>query len=212
MLAVESGNVEAVRTLINLGADINYFIRRDDTYSKVHKNTLVSPLSIALRNNNGDMVRLLLEMGATINSENTEENSLYLAVQESNIIATKALLENSTEPQKLADLNITIELAIMKKNREIILLLLQTGIDIDKNLGFWTIRLMLEMKGMDDIIEKYEASKSQSTTSPKPLKFSQSSENLSNHEKKHKDAPITDISNKTESPSNSDATNTKPTK
>lgn len=116
--AVEHNNMEAVRKLLEFGADVNF-------------NYNGTGLHTAVKNKNMEILSLLLENGADVAQLNNQgENPLFEAVRGGDIAFVEKLIENGT-PVNIMNHNkkTPLSLAIENRNEQLMKYLLAHGAD-----------------------------------------------------------------------------------
>jgi ankyrin repeat protein len=86
-MACDNQNIDAVRRLIDGGADINKIIGNDET-----------PLIIACRHENIELITLLLESGANVNQATEKNSPLHIASMYESIEIIHILFESGADP------------------------------------------------------------------------------------------------------------------
>jgi hypothetical protein len=100
--AIENGNIEKVNRYLNRGANVNARVEEIEYNYGGSFTHYLSPLVVAIRTRNIDMVRLLLQWGADVNTAGGNVNvPLYEAVKEAQGGIVRLLLE-----QKGIDVNV----------------------------------------------------------------------------------------------------------
>jgi ankyrin repeat protein len=86
IISILNNQIESVRLLCKLGADVNY------TADKIHG---YCPLHFAAEQDNGDIIKLLIEYGASLNAQTfTGCTPLHLSAMNGNLDATRWLCLN----------------------------------------------------------------------------------------------------------------------
>lgn len=123
-IAIERNNNEAVKLLLDNGANSNYL------YTSA-ENVKLSILSYAVYQEKNEAIKLLLDKGADPNhiiTDNEDEISvLDIAVHRDNTEIVKLLLDHGADPN--LGLGTSLRIAINTKNKELTLLLLNNGAD-----------------------------------------------------------------------------------
>lgn len=124
--AIEYNNFEQVRFLLNHGANPNLAVRDGD------KGIFISPLTKAVKEEQINIIKLLLEHKAMIDSTNASITPLYVAVKSENIDIVKLLLNNGADANARSpakDDATPLEAAVENNNVMIAKLLLEKGAD-----------------------------------------------------------------------------------
>ncbi|AYP74066.1 ankyrin repeat protein [Fowlpox virus] len=129
--SINNQTVSVVEYLVKNGADVKNPVR-----IRVSNNYYPSPLIVASKIGNEEIVKLLIFYGAVVNKkcEILGSTPLHIAVTYGNTKVVKLLLENGANPNSLDDKDLTpLHIAINKHSDmvELIKLLLEYGADID---------------------------------------------------------------------------------
>ncbi|MHB9147566.1 MAG: ankyrin repeat domain-containing protein [Candidatus Amoebophilus sp.] len=119
--ACEVGNLEAVKYLVEKGADLNAKGNRDYT-----------PLHYACRKGNLEIVKYLLEQGADIQAKNMwNDTALHYACEKGNLEVVKYLLEQGADIQAKGNgsESTSLHFACMNGHLEVVKYLLEQGAD-----------------------------------------------------------------------------------
>jgi len=145
--AIISGNLKTVKYLIKIGANINNkakikynFIIKNKKVKKIIKtkeeNTKYgdTPLIIAIKTGDEEIVSLLIEKGAIINLKNNHSNiPINISVKKNNIPITKYLIKKGAKVNPEHDSwNVPLILGIRNDNLEMVKLLVENGADINR--------------------------------------------------------------------------------
>lgn len=138
-----SNNYTEVRKGINLGADIEARLRGS------------TPLYDAARKGNMEILYLLIERGADVNAKSHGETPLLKVVAMNNLKFAKALIAKGAKVN-IADEhlgNTPLHYAVMKKNPEMIKLLLASGADMyaENNKGDTPARYILASRSLEPV-------------------------------------------------------------
>ena len=140
LVAVISGYKEVVRRLLDLGADPNISTSRG-----------VTPLSQAAALYKEDMLKTLLEAGASV-------GSLHDAVSTSSSVLVEQVLSTLPRPKLLKTVNARVDgltplhLAVKAGNKDVVLKLLKVGGDVDakvENTGATSLHLAALQGGLE---------------------------------------------------------------
>ena len=146
----ESADVERIKSLIELGADVN---------AKVQDGWTV--LMAASYNQNPQVIKILLEAGADVNASSNEgETALMVAVLNKNSKVTQTLLEAGANVNaKTQDGNTALMLATSNENLKVVKTLLAFGADVnDKdNFGLTAFALAADNKNPEIAIALLKA-------------------------------------------------------
>ena len=124
--AVEKGDVNMVKQLIQEGADVNAnYFRHGHLYERTHA------LLVAVDNEDIEMIKTLIEMGADINGTDHYGNTpLILSVQEGNMELIEYLVEHGADLDKKNDFGETaLRYSLYVENDNIPIYLLEHGAD-----------------------------------------------------------------------------------
>lgn len=138
-----SNNYTEVRKGINLGADVEARLRGS------------TPLYDAARKGNMEILYLLIERGADVNAISHGETPLLKVVAMNNLKFAKALIAKGAKVN-IADEhlgNTPLHYAVMKKNPEMIKLLLSSGADMyaENNKGDTPARYILASRSLEPV-------------------------------------------------------------
>ncbi|GAB6439370.1 hypothetical protein bcgnr5369_00260 [Bacillus cereus] len=124
IIATINNNLEGTKVLLRHGFDVNV----QGTPGQGE-----TPLTISARNDNFDLVRLLISNGANVNAKNyAKTTSLMYATQNQNIEMIQFLLKNNAEINAISSSASPLKIALMSNKDEIIKLLIENGADIRK--------------------------------------------------------------------------------
>jgi len=120
--AAQDGNLPAVQTLLEEGADVN----AKDTYG-------FTALMTAAQKGHTEIVKLLLEKGADVNARNTSGTALCAALRGGHTDIVKLLLEKGADVNaEMIDGGTTaLMMASRNGNTEVVKLLLKKGADVN---------------------------------------------------------------------------------
>ena len=150
--ACQEGNVELVAALLNKGINVNNL-----NICYFHGNAL--HIALSAKDENVEIIELLLESGIDINLQNKKgQTPLHIACQTCKYHSTQLLLTNGAE---INTVDIKNKNALhhaaknWEENREIIILLIENGIDgnCESNDGYVALQLARE-KNDNEIVEK----------------------------------------------------------
>ncbi|MEJ1930626.1 ankyrin repeat domain-containing protein [Nostoc sp. NIES-2111] len=120
--AVEKGNVEMIQTLIAAGADVN---RLDFTID-------ASPLGTAIQQERTDLVKLLLDAGASPEGGDVSNTGLALAIEQNNLEIFQMLLDAGADVNRgMEDDYRAIMLASNRGRLEMVKMLVAQGADVN---------------------------------------------------------------------------------
>lgn len=124
-IAVDSGNEQITKLLIDAGAKMN--LQNNKGYAPLHFSVI----------NDIECTKLLLNSGANVNIEHpTDECLLIAAVKSMNLEATKLLLEAGADVSTKDEKNRTaLYYSVLKNNVEITKLLVEFGASVSANVG-----------------------------------------------------------------------------
>jgi quinoprotein dehydrogenase-associated probable ABC transporter substrate-binding protein len=123
--AVLARSPERVKFLVGKGADVN----KPDGQGW-------SPLAAATRDRSLDIMKLLLELKADVDSPGPGGTPLVIAVNQNNVPAMKLLIENGADINRLSSDKITpLAMAIVDGRYEAALALIEAGADLDMTVG-----------------------------------------------------------------------------
>jgi len=149
----KNGLTEAKNPLIN--AIINNDIETVKSFIK-SKNININILNYAIKENNIEIVLLLLENGADVNAKNNNgETCLYYATKENNIEIVQLLLENGADINAINNYGKTpLIYSIWSNNKDIVELLIQKGADVNAKNNYGDTPLYYAIKENNkDIVE-----------------------------------------------------------
>ncbi|MBD2744760.1 ankyrin repeat domain-containing protein [Coleofasciculus sp. FACHB-1120] len=130
IVAIASGHVEVVKTLLNAGAAVNPETWDDPV-----------PLVVAAERGQLEIVRALIAAGAEVNKfdiGNYDSTPLGMAVEHGQVEIVRALLEAGANPLGGDSSCSSLALAAEDGDIEIMQLLLKTGVDINSPKGSYT--------------------------------------------------------------------------
>lgn len=151
-LAIQKGDFDKVKFIIELGFNVNYF--RGNGVTNVSEKITPLIFSIISYKNDDKIVNFLIKSGARINQPTkNRETPLHIAVKESKFKLVKLLLDNGAN---INQLNIWKEtpIFIASKNNhlEIVDLLIKYGADLNIPDCGWIMPLLIATK---DLFENY---------------------------------------------------------
>lgn len=126
--SIRAREVELTQLLLANGADPSLSIPEHDE----------TPISFAIKEDQEDIVEMLLEHGADPNQTCSYNNKpIFLAIERNNIDITKNLLDKYANPnQVLANGNTVLTFAIKQENINIVNMLLNYGADVHQTASF----------------------------------------------------------------------------
>jgi len=147
--AALGGDLQTVKKLVTAGADVNQ--RSNDRYYYLDEKPLIEwvyPLYVAVRNNDVEKVRYLIEQGASVNAVSMQsttgfETALHMSVRRGNPEITTLLLEAGANPNNLNHLEQT-PLFTSATNGEIAITKLLLKYGVNKDLTDWQGHTALE--------------------------------------------------------------------
>jgi ankyrin repeat protein len=151
--AVEAGDLERARDLLEAGADPDEYGCDAHQYWDDRRGLqLKRPITTAVMRDDGPMVRILLAHGADVT---TNPNlTVYVALENEKNQALAALFEGGLEPSPGGlpfDRGYPLQFAASKGNLEAVGILLEAGADPDDKVGFLSARQMASGPHKDQI-------------------------------------------------------------